>query len=58
MNIVVYLGARPGRNPLYKEKARELVRSYSEEAVALLGTLPGDTEPLARLIRSLMDRKN
>ena len=29
-----------------------------EEAVALLGTLPGDTEPLARLIRSLMDRKN
>ncbi len=41
-----------------EEKARELVRSYSEEAVALLGTLPGDTEPLARLIRSLMDRKN
>ena len=48
MNIVVYLGARPGRNPLYKEKVRELGAwiaaqghrlVYGGSAIGLMGEL-------------------
>ncbi len=48
MNIVVYLGARPGKNPLFREKARELgawiaVQGhrlvYGGSAIGLMGEL-------------------
>ena len=48
MNIVVYLGARPGKNPLFREKARELGAwiagqghrlVYGGSAIGLMGEL-------------------
>ncbi len=48
MNIVVYLGANPGKNPFYREKARELGEwiakhghrlVYGGSAIGLMGEL-------------------